>query len=61
MSLDDEVRFLRVGKYEDKEGSGDLYYDMFRDDFYKEKDYEYLVEFDAPVKKTLKKLFFYER
>ena len=61
MSLDEKVRFLRVGKYKDKEGQGDLYYDIFLNDFYKEKDYEYLVEFDAPVKRTLHKLLFYEK
>ena len=54
-------RFYKVGVYTDKEGTGDLYYDIIKDDFYKEKDYQYLVEFDAPVKETLHRLFFYER
>ena len=59
-TYDNTYRFYRVGQYTDKEGIGDLYFDALTDDFYKEKDYEYLVEFDAPVKETLKRLFFHE-
>ena len=60
-TYDNTYRFYKVGVYSDKEGTGDLYFDAVTDDFYKEKNYKYLVEFDAPVKETLHKLFFYEK
>jgi len=65
MSLDEDFlgdefdrayRYFPVGRYSDKEGSGALYYDAVFDDFYKEKDFKYLVRFEAPVKGLLKKL-----
>lgn len=64
MSLDEEVRYLRIGKYKDNEGVGDLYYDVFEDTFYREKDYKYLVEIPEskmPVNLLLHKLYFFEK
>ena len=52
-TFDNTYRYVKVGQYSDKEGQGDLYYDTLKNDFYKEKDYEYLVEFDSPVKVLL--------
>ncbi len=57
---DNTYRYYPVGEYTDKEGTGALYYDALKGEFYKEKDHKYLVEFDAPVKETLKRLFFFE-
>ena len=54
----------KVGTYEDKEGSGDLYYYDFGDTFYREKEYQYLVEipeWEMPANLLLHKLYYFER
>ena len=35
--------YVRVGEYKDKEGCGDLYFNIKTLTFYKEKDFRYLV------------------
>jgi len=59
--FDNTYRYYPVGQYSDKEGNGVLYYDAIKDDFFKEKEFRYLVSFDAPVKETLHRLFFFEK
>ena len=64
MSLDEEVHYLRVGKYKDNEGFGDLYYDVFEDIFYREKDCKYLVripEDKMPVNLLLHEIYYFEK
>ena len=54
----------KVGTYEDREGSGDLYYYDFGDTFYREKDFEYLVEIPEdkmPANLLLHKLYYFEK